>query len=139
MFIRGTGSTKKSSSQEQPRETVYEEATKVDEDQTQRYAEASGDHNPIHLDEDVAKMAGLPRTINHGMCTMAIATKAAVNGLAGGDPTRIKRVAVRFSKPVFPGQELTTRFWQESDGVYGFETYNPDGAPVIKNGEVQIA
>jgi acyl dehydratase len=139
MFIRGSGSGKKSSSQEQPqREIVYEEATKVDEDQTQRYAEASGDHNPIHLDEDVARMAGLPRTINHGMCTMAIATKGAVNGLAGGDPTRIKRVAVRFSKPVFPGEELTTRFWQDPDGTYGFETYNPEGTPVIKNGVVEI-
>jgi acyl dehydratase len=49
------------------------------------------------------------------------------------------------SKPVLPGQELTTRFWKESggtvDGVttYGFETYNPDGAAVIKNGIAEIA
>jgi acyl dehydratase len=74
---------------------------------------------------------------------MAIATKGAVNGLAGGDPTRVKRVSVRFSKPVLPGQELTTRFWKLSDAgdvtTYGFETYNPDGAAVIKNGEVDVA
>jgi acyl dehydratase len=145
MFIRGSGSGKKSggSQQEPQRDVVYEEATKVDDDQTHRYADASGDHNPIHLDENVARMAGLPGIINHGMCTMAIATKGAVDGLAGGDPTRVKRVAVRFSKPVFPGEELTTRFWKdgEKDGatVYGFETYNPDGAPVIKNGFVEIA
>lgn len=146
MFIRGKGGGSKPASEEGgggDRSVVYEEATKVDEDQTQRYAEASGDHNPIHLDENVAKMAGLPRTINHGMCTMAIATKGAVNGLAGGNPTRIKKVAVRFSKPVFPGEELTTRFWElgESNGnkVYGFETYNPEGKPVIKNGLVEVA
>lgn len=147
MFIRGSGSGQRSteSSNEPAPAIVYEEATKVDEDQTHRYAEASGDHNPIHLDEATARMAGLPGIINHGMCTMAIATKGAVNGLAGGDPTRIKRVGVRFSKPVFPGQELTTRFWKvegsETAGLttYGFETYNPDGVAVIKNGIVEIA
>lgn len=74
---------------------------------------------------------------------MAMATKAAVNGVAGGDPTKVKRVAVRLSKPVLPGQELTTRLWEEESGagttVYGFETYNPDGAAVIKAGVVEIA
>ncbi len=132
MFIRGSGSGGKSSSAGggEQRDIVYEEATKVDDDQTHRYAEASGDNNPIHVDESIAQMAGLPGIINHGMCTMAIVTKAAVDGLAGGDPTRVKRVAVRFSKPVFPGQELTTRFWKQSEGRFGFETYNPDGVAV---------
>jgi acyl dehydratase len=146
MFIRGSGGGGRSDTaqtDEPERQILHEDTTKVDEDQTQRYAEASGDHNPIHLDEKVARMAGLRRTINHGMCTMAIAVKGAVNGLAGGDPIRVRRVGVRFSKPVFPGQELTTRFWQESGGggttVYGFETYNPDGAAVIKNGVIEIA
>ena len=115
----------------------------MDDDQTTRYAEASGDHNPIHLDENVAKMAGLPGIINHGMCTMAIAVKGAVNGLAGGTPERIKRAAVRFSRPVFPGQEITTTFWKvtEEDGIatYGFETYNPAGTQVIKDGVVEVA
>ncbi|MFP5352417.1 MAG: MaoC/PaaZ C-terminal domain-containing protein [Actinomycetota bacterium] len=146
-FIRGSGSGSKkpaaaASEQEAPT-IVYEESVKVDDDQTFRYAEASGDSNPIHQDENIAKMAGLPGIILHGMCTMAMATKGAVDGLAGGDPTRVKRVAVRFSKPVLPGQELTTRFWElSSDGgakTYGFETYNPDGAAVIKNGRVEIA
>jgi acyl dehydratase len=145
MFIRGSGSKKAGgrSGEEPERSIVYEETTKVDEDQTHRYAEASGDNNPIHLDPNTATMAGLPGIILHGMCTMAIATKAAVNGLADGDPTRIKRVGVRLSKPVLPGQELTTKLWEQSkdSGVttYGFETYNPDGAAVIKNGEVDIS
>lgn len=146
MFVRGKSSGSKvagSDSEEPQREVVFEESTKVDDDQTIRYAEASGDHNPIHVDENVAKMAGLPRTINHGMCTMAIATKAAVNGLAGGDPTRIKRVSARFTKPVFPGDEITTKLWAEgeADGkqTFGFETYNSDGVAVIKNGIVEIS
>ncbi|MFN2593380.1 MAG: MaoC/PaaZ C-terminal domain-containing protein, partial [Actinomycetota bacterium] len=146
MFIRGSGSGSKSAAApEEQRKVVYEETTKVDDDQTYRYAEASGDHNPIHLDNDVARSAGLPGIILHGMCTMAIAGKAAVNGLAGGDPARVKKLGVRLSKPVLPGQELTTKLWKETDesvdGVttYGFETYNPDGAAVIKNGIVEIA
>lgn len=145
MFIRGSGSGSKSSAatEDEPREIVYEEATKVDDDQTYRYAEASGDHNPIHIDPNTAQMAGLPGIICHGMCTMAIATKAAVDGLAGGDPARIKRVGVRLSKPVLPGQELTTKLWKETDGdevtTYGFETYNQDGVAVIKQGVVEIS
>lgn len=145
MFIRGggKGGPKAAAEEQAAPEVVYEETTKVDDDQTQRYAEASGDHNPIHLDENVAKMAGLPRTINHGMCTMAIATKAAVNGLAGGDPSRIKQVSVRFSKPVFPGEEVTTKLWkldESGDGTtYGFEAYNPNGDAVIRNGQVVVS
>lgn len=146
-FIRGSGSGGKKPAVGGPAEAeqtvVYQESVKVDEDQTFRYAEASGDSNPIHQDENIAKMAGLPGIILHGMCTMAMATKGAVDGLAGGDPTRVKRVAVRFSKPVLPGQELTTKFWElGSEGgakAYGFETYNPDGAAVIKNGRVEIS
>jgi len=143
MFIRGSGSRKAAVADaraiEEDHEIVYEESTKVDEDLPGRYAEASGDHNPIHLDEATAKMAGLPGVILHGMCTMAIATKAAVNGLAGGDPTRVKRVSVRFSRPVLPGQELTTKLWTTGEGIYGFETYNPKGSAVIKSGVVEIS
>jgi len=143
MFIRGTGSRKAAvadaRASEEEHVVVYEESTKVDEDQPARYAEASGDHNPIHLDEATAKMAGLPGVILHGMCTMAIATKAAVNGLADGDPTRVKRVSMRFSRPVLPGQELTTKLWAAGGGVYGFETYNPKGSAVIKSGVVEIS
>jgi acyl dehydratase len=141
-FIRGSGSGSKapgSAGEEPQREIVHEESVKVDDDQTLRYAEASGDPNPIHQDENVAKMAGLPGIILHGMCTMALATKGAVDALAGGDPLKVKRVRVRFSKPVFPGQELTTKFWKESDGLFGFETYNPDGQAVIKNAQVEIS
>jgi acyl dehydratase len=147
MFIRGKGGGGAKSSSAAPDvdrgDAQYEETTKVDEDQTIRYAEASGDHNPIHTDENTAKMAGLPGIIVHGMCTMAIAAKGAVNGLADGDPTRVKRVFVRLSKPVFPGQELTTKFWREAGGhgadTYSFETYNPDGEAVIKGGQVEIS
>jgi acyl dehydratase len=147
MIIRGTGSGRRAAAAAaaptpMSEEVAFEETTKVDDDQTYRYAEASGDNNPIHLDDATARMAGLPGIIVHGMCTMAIATKAAVNGPAGGDPTRIRRVAVRFSRPVIPGQELTTRLWpagtSDDADSYSFETYNPDGKAVIKGGAVDI-
>jgi acyl dehydratase len=145
MFIRGTGGRRAAASvtTSSPGATVYEETTKVDDDQTYRYADASGDHNPIHVDPATARTAGLPNIILHGMCTMAIATKAAVNGPAAGDPTRITRVAVRFSRPVLPGWELTTRLWRESDldGAtrFGSETVNSGGKAVIRDGWVDIA
>lgn len=146
MFIRGSGSGPRqvaAQSDEAERTIEHEATAKVDEDQTHRYAEASGDHNPIHLDEATARMAGLPGIILHGMCTMALAAQGAVDGLAGGDPSRVRRVAVRFSKPVRPGQELTTKFWPEAGAgegtTYGFETYNSDGVAVIKAGIAEVA
>lgn len=146
MFIRGKGrggSSSASGPQDAPqRDVVAEDTEKVDQDQTFRYADASGDHNPLHTDDDTAKAAGLPGVILHGMCTMAFAAKGAVDQLAGGDAARVKRVAVRLSKPVFPGQELTTRYWRtgEDNGSqsYGFETVNPDGIAVITDGEITI-
>ncbi|HEY7440371.1 MAG TPA: MaoC/PaaZ C-terminal domain-containing protein [Acidimicrobiia bacterium] len=116
---------------------------KLDDDQTYRYAEASGDHMPIHLDAEVAKSVGLPGIIIHGLCTMAFTSWAAVQSLAGGDSTRLERLAVRFSRPVLPGQEITTTFWKAGkeggSTVYGFETRNSDGDVVIKDGLAQIA
>jgi acyl dehydratase len=144
MFIRGTGDRRRAAAAaaaggETPGDIIYEETTVVEADQTFRYAEASGDHNPIHLDPDTARAAGLPGVILHGMCTMAFATKAAVNGPAGGDPARITRVAVQFSRPVLPGQKLTTVLWGGRGGEYGLVTYNAAGKPVIRGGRVEIA
>jgi acyl dehydratase len=115
----------------------------VDRDQTFRYAEASGDRNPIHVDENVAKMAGLPGIVVHGLCTTAFASKVMIDGLCGGDPVRLKRLRVQFSRPVFPGQSITTKVWagDERAGrrVHAFETYNPEGMAVIRGGIAEIA
>jgi acyl dehydratase len=98
----------------------------VDGDQTFRYAEASGDPMPIHLDDEFAKSAGLPGIIAHGLCTMAMASWGVLTELGESDVARLKRFAVRFSKMVFPGDDLDTRIWRTGsrDGVtsYAFET-----------------
>ena len=118
-------------------------AQTIDNDQTYRYAEASGDRNPIHVDAGIAKMAGLPGIIVHGLCTMAFTSKVAIDKLCNGDPTRLKRLRVRFSRPVLPGQTITTKVWADSENpgrkIFAFETYNPAGQPVIKGGLAEIA
>ena len=108
----------------------------VDEDQTFRYAPAAGDPMPIHLDEEVAKAAGLPGIIVHGLCTMAFTSWAVLTELADGDVTRLTRLAVRFAKPVLPGQDLSTQLWQAGPGLYGSETMGD--TVVIKDGLAEI-
>lgn len=141
MFIRRSGTVKAPPVGGETYEPIFEAAEEVAEDQAARYAEASGDHNPIHLDPGAAKDAGFPNPILHGMCTMAFAAKALVDNLAGGDPTRVKRISVEFARPVFPGQSLVTKAWRmpgEGDGSYGFQTVNSRGSAVLKGGRVDI-
>ncbi len=68
------------------------------------YAAASGDFNPIHIDKNVGEMAGLGGAILQGLCTMAWAVEAAVRFL--GDPGKVKKVKVRFSRPVAIGDTI---------------------------------
>lgn len=118
----------------------------IDTDQTFRYAPAAGDPMPIHLDEEVAKDAGLPGIIAHGLCTMAFTSWAVLTELADSDVNRLKRFAVRFSKPVLPGDDLETRIWTkaQANGVtsYAFETVKGDDAGeerVITDGLAEIS
>ncbi|MDT5239010.1 MAG: hypothetical protein QOD97_1208 [Mycobacterium sp.] len=112
-----------------------------DEDQTVRYAPAAGDPMPIHLDEDIAKDAGLPGIIGHGLCTMAFTSWAVLTEVGGSDVNRLKRFAVRFSKMVIPGDDLETRIWKvkSENGVttYAFETARGDEF-VITDGLAEI-
>lgn len=144
MFIRGTAKRRQAQTTEEPsaQDIVFSVTQKVDEDQASRYAEASGDHNPIHLDADFARnQAGLPGIIVHGMCTMALASKAVLDSVCESDPARLRRIKVRFDRPVFPGQFLTTdgRVDGRSDDrtIYGFTTRNSRGA-VVLTGEAEV-
>lgn len=77
----------------------------VTQEQIDAYAEASGDVNPIHVNEEFARMVGLPGTIAHGMLNMAILTEAVSRWAGGGD--RVASLRVRFSKPLLPGDTIT--------------------------------
>ena len=74
-------------------------------EQIRQYAEASGDRNPIHLDETFARSAGLPGVIAHGMLTMAFANQMVTNWL--GDRSLLKRLQGRFAGMVVPGDDVT--------------------------------
>jgi acyl dehydratase len=71
------------------------------------YAGASGDFNPIHIDNDFAKMVGLGGVILQGLCTMAFVTRACTD--FAGDPGALKRIKVRFAKPVRPDDDVTVK------------------------------
>jgi len=94
----------------------------------------SGDRNPLHSDPNIAKMAGFPRPILHGLCSYGVACRAVLQTYADYDPARIKHFDVRFSAPVFPGETIETRMWKDGD-VISFECVVLErGVTVIKNG-----
>ena len=87
-----------------------------DEGLTKRYAEASGDPNPIHFDPDFAQKVGLPGVILHGLWSMAQVARAHT-AAAGGDPRSLKRLQVQFRGMGFPEQEVVvTSTVKEADG-----------------------
>jgi acyl dehydratase len=114
-----------------------EVAQTFDEDQTFRYSEASGDPMPVHLDDELAKAMGLPGIIIHGLCTMAFTSVAVIQHACPDDPTRLERLAVRFSKVVQPKQTITTRIWDAGD-AYAYETTSDAGDVVIKDGLAEV-
>ncbi len=116
----------------------------VDDDQTLRYAEASGDRDPYTFDHAEARARGLPGAIVHGLCTLAFVSRAVVERCCAQDSTRLRRLAVRFSGLLLlqPGQQLITRLWRagQRDGRACFvaESDNRAGEGVIRHGWAEI-
>ncbi len=109
------------------------------EDQTERYAEASGDHNAFHLDDEAAKAAGLPGIIVHGLCLMAFAGRAVLESRGIEDPAVVRRLAVRFSRPMRPGDALTTRIrGRPAEGQAVFDAVDGAGEVVLKDGLAEL-
>jgi acyl dehydratase len=112
---------------------------RVDPDQAVRYAPASGDFNPIHLDEQAARSVGLPGTILHGLCTMAFCARAVVQHFCPENPERLARLALRFARPVLPGQTLSHSIWSSSADTLAFETTTDLDEVVIRDGLAGLA
>jgi acyl dehydratase len=110
----------------------------IADDQTVRYADASGDHFAIHLDDEFARSVGLPGRIVHGLCAMAFAGRAVLEAAGVQDPSAVRRIAVRFSAPLFPGDTVTTRVWELDEATYGFDASGSDGTPVLKDGRAEL-
>ena len=105
-----------------------------------RYAGASGDFNPIHIDREFAQAVGLPSNILHGLWGMAQVGRAA-QAAAGGDPRKVKRLSVQFRGMGFPEQEIvvTGEVTSVSDGRATIATEAAQGDNrIIRNAEAEI-
>src|ERR1700681_2532988 len=106
---------------------------------TIRYAGASGDFNPIHIDEDFARAVGLPGRILHGLWTMAQVARAQTD--AAGGPDRLKRLSVQFRGMGVPEQEVVVSgsVREVADGRASIDTVaEQDGKQIIRNAEAVV-
>jgi acyl dehydratase len=106
-----------------------------------RYAGASGDYNPIHIDKDFATSVGLPSNILHGLYGMALVARANA-AAAGGDPRALKRLSVQFRGMGLPEQEIvvTGTVKEAADGRAVVDTVaEQSGNQIIKNAEAELA
>jgi acyl dehydratase len=107
---------------------------------TARYAGASGDFNPIHIDEELARAVGLPGRILHGLWTMAQVARAQTD--AAGGPERLRRLSVQFRGMGVPEHEVvvTGTVREAGDGRVLIDTVaEQDGKQIIRNAEAELA
>jgi acyl dehydratase len=105
-----------------------------------RYAGASGDFNPIHIDDEFAKMVGLPRNILHGLYSMGLVAKANA-AIAGGNPRALKRLSVQFRGMGMPEQEIVVSGTVESvdgDRVVVDTVAQLGETAIIKNATAEV-
>ena len=105
-----------------------------------RYAGASGDFNPIHIDPEFAKAVGLPGNILHGLYTMAQVARAAVEA-GGGDPRALRRLSVQFRGMGRPEQEIVVKgtVREASDGRAVVEMVaEQQGNQIVRNAEAEL-
>jgi acyl dehydratase len=99
----------------------------------------SGDRNPLHRDPKIAKMAGFPRPILHGLCSYGTACRAVISTICKYDPTKITSFDVRFSSPVFPGETIVTEMWVDGNVVSYRSRLKERDVVVLNNGKCTIA
>ncbi len=100
-------------------------------EQIAAYAEASGDHNPIHLDDGFARSVGLPGVIAHGMLQMGLLAQVA------GEPRRLRRLSCRFAGLVRPGDTVAFR-GEERDGRVQLTAVNQHGEAVLTKATAEL-
>jgi len=105
-----------------------------------RYAGASGDFNPIHIDRDFATSVGLPQNILHGLYSMAQVARAATQA-AGGDPRSLKRLSVQFRGMGLPEKEIrvTSTVRESRNGRIVIDTVaEQEGNQIVRNAEAEL-
>lgn len=123
-----------------PGDTIPELRVVPDRFLPHRYAGASGDFNPIHIDRDFATQVGLPGNILHGLYGMALVARASV-AAAGGDPRSLRRLSVQFRGMGLPEREIVVSGTVASadDGTVVVETVaEQDGKQIIRNAQAEL-
>jgi acyl dehydratase len=121
-FCRGDGGIGKSDPAAPPPPAVPEGAPDASCDlptlpQAALIYRLCADRNPLHAEPAVAKAAGFPRPILHGLCTYGVAGHAVLKTFCDYDPAKLTALSVRFSAPVFPGETIRTEMWRRNDTV----------------------
>lgn len=98
----------------------------------------SGDKNPLHADPEFAKMAGFDRPIIHGLCSYGVVCKAVVDGVLGGDVTKVARYQARFAGVGFPGETYLISYWKEGDKVLIEASSKERGDKIITNAAITV-
>lgn len=81
----------------------------------------SGDYNSLHIDPEAARFGGFETPILHGLCTFGHCAQMLLGAVCANDQARFRKIKVRFSSPVFPGDELNIRAWNDGEGRVIFE------------------
>ncbi|HSV36313.1 MAG TPA: MaoC/PaaZ C-terminal domain-containing protein, partial [Ramlibacter sp.] len=148
-FLRGDGGFSATSGVSdpgpEPLSAVPERAADIEVSYTSRPEAAliyrlSGDVNPLHADPDVAAKAGFHAPILHGLCTYGMAARAAIEQVLGHDAARLKRLAVRFTSPVWPGETVRYELWREGATLLRLRaSVDARKVVVLSNGLVEVA
>ncbi|NOT40326.1 MAG: 3-alpha,7-alpha,12-alpha-trihydroxy-5-beta-cholest-24-enoyl-CoA hydratase [Alphaproteobacteria bacterium] len=120
---------------ERKADAVCENDTRVDQALLYRL---SGDRNPLHSDPKIAKMAGFPRPILHGLCTYGTVCRGVLQTICHYDHTMIAGFDVRFSSPVFPGETIVTEMWKDGNVVSFRSKVKERYVVVINNGKCTL-
>ena len=122
-------------------ETLQPVERRITQEQLVQYADASGDHNPLHLDEEFARGTPYGRTIAHGMLVLALVSELMTRSF-GGAWLRGGRLKTRFRAPVFPGDTVCAtgmlKASDENSATYEVTVSNEDGENVI-TGDASVA
>lgn len=99
----------------------------------------SGDKNPLHIDPEFARTAGLDKPILMGLCTYGFAGRAVLHTVCGSNPARFKSFSARFTGMVLPGDTLIIEGWKVSDGTSIVRCTTQDGRVVLDNAMAEVA
>lgn len=93
----------------------------------------AGDYNPLHIDPEVARKAGFDRPILHGLCSYGMVGRALIKALCSDDPAKTRRLDMRFTSPVYPGEPLHIDIWKMAAGDVAFKVVASQRKVVVED------